>query len=143
MNTIIDNCLIILNDRFDDKIEIRREYLAENSFVKSQEAKLHQAFLNILINAEQSIKKKGLITIKTENENKFIKISILDTGCGIEQNKLSHIIEPFYTTKEPGKGIGLGLTIAYNNIKDNFGDLKFISKVSSGTTVIIKLPFLT
>jgi len=101
---------------------------------------LHQVFLNILSNAEQSIKEKGIITISTEINNKFAVISIEDNGEGISNDNLSKITDPFFTTKEPGKGAGLGLSIVYQIIEEQKGTIEFKSKIGKGTKVIIKLP---
>jgi len=101
---------------------------------------LHQVFINILVNACQAIENKGIITIRTENNNDFASIRITDTGCGISEENLPKITDPFFTTKEPGKGTGLGLSITYNIIQAHGGKINFQSEVGVGTSVLITLP---
>ncbi len=116
---------------------------------------LNQVFMNLLVNAAQSIEKRGTITISTSFENGsggtqasktnhgHIRIMIHDTGSGIPGEKLDRIFEPFYTTKEVGKGTGLGLSIAYDIISKHHGEIKVESKVGQGTTFNIILPLMT
>jgi len=80
INLILDNCLIILKNRLKNKIEIKKYYNNLSAIIKCNNGKLHQVFLNILSNAEQSINEKGIITISTEINNKFAVISIEDNG---------------------------------------------------------------
>jgi len=130
-----------------------------------------QVLMNLLVNAYDAIKQKGIITIKTdicskniegkynkniedqykkntenEGENKekgykreYIKITIKDTGCGIDKNDLPKIFEPFFTTKEE-EGTGLGLSIVYSIIKQNDGYIEVDSKIHVGTSFYIYLP---
>ena len=107
--------------------------------IMGNKGKLHQAFLNIISNAEQSIVSHGKISVVTEIKKRYIYIAITDSGCGISQEYLKKILDPFFTTKAPGKGTGLGLSITYNVIKEYGGDLKFQSQVDIGTTAIVKL----
>ncbi|RLD52141.1 MAG: hypothetical protein DRI94_04040 [Bacteroidetes bacterium] len=140
INLILDNCLIILKNKLKNKIEIRKYYNNSSDIIKCNKGKLHQVFLNILSNAEQSVKEKGIITISTEINNKFAVISIEDNGEGISKENLSKITDPFFTTKEPGKGTGLGLSIVHQIIEEQKGTIEFKSKIGKGTKVIIKLP---
>ncbi|MBI9063591.1 MAG: hypothetical protein JEZ14_16540 [Marinilabiliaceae bacterium] len=75
--------------------------------------------------------------MKTD-KNAIIKIT--DSGCGINKGHLPKVTDPFFTTKDPGKGTGLGLTITYRIIKDHNGQFKIGSKQNIGTTVTIILP---
>jgi signal transduction histidine kinase len=142
LHKIINNCLAILNNKLKDKVIVNKKYSKRDVVVIGNEGRLHQAFLNILINAEQAIETKGEISIKTEliaSENK-VKVVISDNGCGIKQEILPRINEPFFTTKEPGKGTGLGLSIVYNIIKEHKGSINYLSEEGKGTSVIISLP---
>ena len=105
---------------------------------------LEQVFINIIINSEQSLEKNGQIEIKSEirnyNERKFVFITFQDNGRGISKDNLSKIFDPFFSTKEPGQGSGLGLSISYGIIKSHGGEIEINSKPGEGTTVIVKLP---
>ncbi|MCP4744602.1 MAG: response regulator [Desulfobacteraceae bacterium] len=101
---------------------------------------LNQVFMNILINAAQSIEKNGNIDINTRSQKGFVEISISDTGCGIPEENINRIFDPFFTTKDVGKGTGLGMNIAFNIIKKHKGTIDVSSTVGKGTTFLIRLP---
>ncbi len=142
IHNIIDNCLNILSNQIRDVIGIEKNYTTKNFFFKCNEGKMHQAFLNIITNAVQSIEGKGYIKIRTKAKNKQLQIQITDNGCGISEENLLKIFDPFFTTKDPGKGTGLGLSITYNIIKEHNGNIEINSELYSGTTVIINLPLI-
>jgi signal transduction histidine kinase len=137
---IIDNCLFILNYQLKGRIEVKKHYCDKKLSIIGNKGKLHQAFMNILINAEQSIEKEGRIEISTTISNNYLIVSIIDNGCGIAIENLNKLVEPFFTTKDPGKGKGLGLAITYDIIKEHNGYLEFISQLGKGTETRVKLP---
>ncbi|MDD2196017.1 MAG: ATP-binding protein [Bacteroidales bacterium] len=140
IHKIIDNCLLMLDNKIVKCIQVDKEYTTKPAIVFCKEGKMHQAFLNILTNAVQSINGDGTITIVTSMENKFIIVVVTDTGCGISQENVSKVTDPFFTTKEPGKGAGLGLSITQNIIEEHNGSISFNSVLGVGTTVAIRLP---
>lgn len=102
---------------------------------------LLQVFINILINAvDASEGYSNEIGVKTDYKNHLISIEISDQGCGIAADKLNKVFEPFYTSKEVGKGTGLGLTVSYGIVKNLKGDIKVESEVGKGSKFIITLP---
>lgn len=101
---------------------------------------LSQVFINLLLNAAQSIEEKGKIKIKTWEKDRSIWIAISDTGCGIPKGDQNKIFEPFFTTKEVGKGTGLGLNISYEIIQRHKGEISFKSEKKKGTTFTIRIP---
>lgn len=108
---------------------------------------INQVVLNMIINAVDAIKEanpgpgKGKITIKTGSNDKFIEISISDTGAGIPQEIIDKIFDPFFTTKEVGKGTGQGLTLAHDIVVNkHYGSIEVESEVGKGTTFTILLP---
>lgn len=78
----------------------------------------------------------------TEIDNQHATISIQDNGCGIERDILPRITEPFFTTKSPQLGKGLGLSIAYKIINEHKGSIKFFSEINKGTIVVVSLPLV-
>lgn len=138
---IIDNCLVMLQNRIKYKAEVKKDYSTDDYELYGNEGELHQVFLNIIGNAEQSIEVKGEISILTKvvDDNTFL-VKISDTGSGINDEDISKITDPFYTTKDPGKGTGLGLSITYSIIKHHKGTLNFHSELGKGTSAIITLP---
>jgi signal transduction histidine kinase len=83
----------------------------------------------------------GVIKINTNNlQDKYAQIQVTDTGEGIPPNHLKNIFMPFFSTKN--EGIGLGLSICHNIIKNHNGSIELTSQVNKGSTFIIKLPFV-
>jgi PAS domain S-box-containing protein len=143
IHDIIDHCLVMLHSQLKNKVEIQKYYTVFPCPVFGSEGKLHQAILNVIANAGQSIESNGVISISTNIINHDLIISISDTGCGISKENLEKIFDPFFTTKEPGKGIGLGLSITYKIIQEHNGTLEYESELGKGTKVILKLPINT
>ena len=137
---IIDNCLMMLKNKLEDRIEIVTNYTSDQLQCTGNVGKLHQVFLNILANAIQAIEGKGRITIHSKKNKDTVQIEISDTGCGISDDNLSKILDPFFTTKDPGQGTGLGLSISYTIINEHNGTLDFHSEKNRGTNAIITLP---
>jgi signal transduction histidine kinase len=140
LHVIINDCLIILNNQIKDRVQILKHYTDEKYTLMANVGKMHQAFLNILINASQAIADKGIINIFSSISKDKIKVEIIDNGSGISGPNLKRIFDPFYTTKEPGKGTGLGLSITYNIIKEHNGEIIVESVEGKGTKVSIFLP---
>jgi PAS domain S-box-containing protein len=143
INGIIDHCLVILESISKDKVEITRNYTRETYNLQGNSGKLHQAFLNVLTNAIQSISEMGSIIITTQLQKKRFVVTIQDNGCGISEDELPKIMDPFFTTKPPGQGTGLGLSITQTIIREHNGCIGFDSQVGRGTKVVISLPVLS
>ena len=83
-------------------------------------AQMQQVFLNLIVNAEQAMKKahgRGILTIITEKKGNVISIAFQDDGPGITKENMGRLFEPFFTTKDPGEGTGLGLAVVHGIIK--------------------------
>ncbi|MCK4851475.1 MAG: GAF domain-containing protein, partial [Candidatus Omnitrophica bacterium] len=139
IHSSLDSTLNIVWNELKYKAEIVKDY-GDLPMVKCLPMKLNQVFMNILINAAQSIKENGAITIRTYAERKMVIIKISDTGEGIEEKTMNKIFDPFFTTKEPGKGTGLGLSVSYNIIKEHNGEIDVKSTIGKGTTFTISIP---
>jgi PAS domain S-box-containing protein len=140
IHSIVDNCLAILNSQLKYKIEIHKQYTNKPFNLRGNVGEMHQTILNLITNALQSIKEKGTITISTYPEKDNIILEIADNGCGISEENISKIIDPFFTTKKQGEGTGLGLSIAYTIIKEHGGKIDFKSEINKGTSAIVTLP---
>ncbi len=109
--------------------------------IKGDPSLLRQLCMNLLINAHQSITGKGLVELTTSvAEGNMISINIRDNGCGIPREHLDRIWDPFFTTKDVGKGVGLGLALTYNIVKRHGGEIQVTSTVDEGTTFTVLLP---
>ncbi|MGB3464814.1 MAG: ATP-binding protein [Cyclobacteriaceae bacterium] len=105
-------------------------------------AELNQVFINLLKNAVDAMAqtKYPKIHIALNQEDQVAKICISDNGCGMEKSTLKDIFQPFYTTKAPGKGTGLGLYISYGIIRKYDGKIEVASEPGKGTKFSISLP---
>ena len=110
---------------------------------------IHQVLLNVILNSSAAIEKarhesrstgRGLITINTDSDGKWVYCRIADSGPGIEPSSLPRVFEPFFTTKEPGEGTGLGMYVSYNIMKDHGGDISAENRLGSGAVVTLKFP---
>lgn len=141
----LDSTLVILRNKYINKIEIIKEY-GKIPMVECYPGKINQVFLNILVNAIQAIKEEGQIFIKTrqikKKDQKYVLISIKDTGTGMTDDVKRKIFEPFYTTKETGEGTGLGLSISLSIIENHHGRIEVESKFGQGSTFLIYLPLI-
>jgi signal transduction histidine kinase len=99
---------------------------------------LYRAFLNILINAMESMEDGGGIFIRVEKERTLYRIEFEDTGCGISEENTNKLLEPFFTTKQ--KGSGLGLSIVKKIIEAHGGMIDIQSREGEGTKITVRLP---
>jgi two-component system sensor histidine kinase AtoS len=132
--------LIYYNNLPMSKIEIKKNFEKQMPNIKGDLHQLQEVFLNLLINACQSMPNGGVIEITTTNfQNLYAQIQISDTGMGMPASHLKDIFMPFFSTKHDGTG--LGLSICHNIIKNHNGSIELKSQVNQGTTFTIKLPF--
>ena len=106
---------------------------------------LKSVWLNLIVNARDAVnhlpqKRKISLTTQLGTESEHIQIIIQDNGKGMSEAELVHIFEPFYTTKDPGQGTGLGLATSHRIIEQHGGDINVVSTPNEGTTFIIRLP---
>lgn len=115
---------------------------------------IHQAMLNLCVNAKDAMQGSGVITIRTltsagsalrsrfpsATADRYVCIAISDTGTGIDENVRSRIFEPFFTTKEPGKGTGLGLAVVYGILHNHHGFIDLASPQNSGAIFSLYFP---
>lgn len=139
---VINTCVLMLDNLTENRINVVKDFTGKQCIINGIEDNLHQIILSVLLNAIQSIDETGIITIRTDVRDSKVIIQIADTGCGISKENLSRIMDPFFTTKDPGKGIGLGLSITYSMLKEHNGTIEFRSSPGDGTEVTIMLPLL-
>ena len=144
LNEVVERAIRLVSSDVPADITIKKEIPAELA-VKVDIQKLTEALLNLLFNAIQAIPEPpGTISITAgmNSENKNAVIAIEDTGTGIDENSIQKIFDPFYTTKNVGKGtgLGLGLAVVYGIINKLTGTIRVESKLGQGTKFIITLP---
>jgi len=142
INEIIELALPLALYNNLPSVEVKIEKIFEKNIPKisGDLDQLQEVFLNIIINAYQSMPEGGVIKITTSNfQNRYALIQITDTGMGIPETNLKNIFMPFFSTK--GQGTGLGLSICHNIIKNHNGSIELESRINQGTTFTVKLPF--
>ena len=122
----------------DHNFKIIKEISEGLPEIMADSAMLHQAFLNIFINAFQSLKNNGCLTIRIKYDSSYIVINFIDNGEGIPEQVLKKIWTPFFTTKETGTGLGLG--IVKNMIEAHNGTIAITNTEKKGANVEIRLP---
>lgn len=103
-------------------------------------AQINQVFMNLLVNAAQSIATKGTLTLRTGKQGDEVWIEVADSGGGIAPENLTRIFEPFFTTKAVGQGTGLGLSVSYSIVQKHQGRIEVTSELGKGTTFRVWLP---
>jgi len=140
VNAGLDKTLTIARNIVKHKAEVRKFY-GDLPTIECSPSKINQVFLNLITNAAQAIEETGEIVISTKLEgDDRIVVSIADTGCGIPEENLAKIRDPFFTTKEVGTGTGLGLSIVDEIVRSHGGELLVESKVGVGSTFSVVLP---
>ncbi len=120
-------------------IKIVKEYRDTNP-IKGVPSQVQQVFVNLLLNSLDATSAGGQITLGTTSENGVSIAYVKDTGVGISEDVLSRVIEPFFTTKDVGKGTGLGLFISHKIISAHNGEISIHSKIGEGCQVTVKFP---
>jgi len=155
LNNLIEKLKKSLSRLIGEDIELK--FLPTNELwdVKVDPSQIDQIIFNLAANARDAMPEGGKLILKTANVNvsqpphnqngsatpgDYVTLTVIDTGTGIDAETLSHIFEPFYTTKDPGKGTGLGLATVYGIVKQNKGFVNVFSKLGEGTTFKIYLP---
>jgi len=110
--------------------------------IEGDSDKLQQVFVNMIINAIQAMPDGGELTIATlfAKDDNFVEIEISDTGCGILEENIKKLFDPFFSTKETGEGTGLGLSVSLGIVERHGGAIDVRSKIGDGSTFTIKLP---
>jgi PAS domain S-box-containing protein len=155
LNREVEQVKTLLERTIPKMIEIEL-YLSESpAVVCADPIQVEQAIMNLAVNAKDAMPEGGKIVIETEKvkldeqfckthlgarPGEYVLLSISDTGHGMDREILEHVFEPFYTTKDVGKGTGLGLAMVYGIVKNHEGYILCYSEISTGTTFKIYLP---
>ena len=148
IHELIDTALVLLRNRYEKKIHISKDY-SELPLLSIQPGRLVQVFNNVIANAIDALTATDhidspQISITTSHENHdgmdYAIVRFKDNGPGILEDHMGKILDPFFTTKEIGKGVGLGLSISYGIVQDHNGRLSVKSDETTGTVIAIYLP---
>jgi signal transduction histidine kinase len=146
MKTCLENALAFTQSRLIQKnVQVTRDVSVDIPPVRVDQIQMEQVFINLILNAEQSMADGGRLKITTIVEDfegkKAAAVTFEDTGEGILPENIPRVFDPFFSTKEPGEGAGLGLSVSYGIVKGHGGDIEVRSKVGQGTTVVVRLPY--
>jgi PAS domain S-box-containing protein len=156
ISSIVKEVLKMLRSSLPATIKIRRKIEADSSLVLADPTQLHQVLVNLCTNASHAMGEAGgllevsLIDVNFESETKvgdeslprgpYVKLSVSDTGCGMEKEVMERIFEPFFTTKKVNEGTGLGLSVVHGIVKSHNGAIAVDSTPGKGSTFDIFFP---
>lgn len=144
LNRVIDDTIQLLDAQLrNTRIEVLRRYDEQLPSAPGNAPKLQQVFMNLILNARDAMPEGGSLEIATDTREESIQISFRDNGVGISAENMARIYDPFFTTKQIGKGTGLGLAVSYGIIQDHGGHITVESKPGEGTIFMITLPLIT
>ncbi|MCA1557110.1 MAG: response regulator [Acidobacteria bacterium] len=139
----LESTLRLLSRHYNSgQITLRTDY-SKLPLVGCFAGQLNQVWLNLLVNAAQSLKDGGEVCVTTWHKGEMVYVSISDSGGGIEPKYLKRIFDPFFTTKPVGEGTGLGLSVTYSIIERHGGTIEVESTVGRGTSFVIAIPVNT
>ena len=154
--SIIKEVLNMLRSSLPATIKIRRKIQADSSMVLADPTQVHQVLVNLCTNAAHAMRETGgllevsLTDVNLDSETEigddylqkgpYIKLTVSDTGCGMDKDVLARIFEPFFTTKNVNEGSGLGLSVVHGIVKSHDGAISVDSTPGKGTTFDIFLP---
>lgn len=146
LNRVVSDLNDLLSRTLGSFIEIALDLDPDLANARIDTVQLEMALINILANARDAMPEGGRVTIRTANrsgpEGEQVELSVSDTGEGMPPEVLSRITEPFFTTKEVGKGTGLGLAQVYGFVKQSDGGFEVESTPGQGTTVHLYFPMV-
>lgn len=155
LNETVSGMLNMLQRLIGENISLAWHPAANLWPVKFDRSQMDQILANLCVNARDAISGNGKITIHTENRTvnegdnaltpelfpgDYVRLSICDDGCGMDEKTLAHVFEPFFTTKNVGAGTGLGLAMVLGAVKQNSGFIYIVSEPDQGAAVNIYLP---
>jgi len=142
LKMVIEDSLLLLRPQMELKgIQIKEDLEAQASDVLIGDGQLKQVLLNLCINAMHAMGTGGVLSVSArQNAEGTVAIEVADTGCGMDEETLRKVWQPFYTTKDPTTGSGLGLLISKGIVEKMGGSIGIESKKGSGTRVTITIP---
>ncbi len=143
---VIEEVLSFMKYQIDaERVQIKKAFAPDLPKIKAGRGQLQQLFLNLFFNAIEAMSGEGTVYIGVDKAEPFegreyVRIMIQDDGCGIPEEELARVFDPFYSTKVDKKSAGLGLAVSKSIVEMHLGTIEVESRLDKGTTVIIKLP---
>jgi PAS domain S-box-containing protein len=141
INDLLRKTLLLMNKYLQNSDVRVVTDLGEIGPCPANQNALRQIFLNLITNAVQAMPHGGELSVRTSlADDQRVRLEFSDTGIGIPPDQLSDIFNPFFTTKSPGQGTGLGLSVVHSVVRRHHGDIHVRSTPNVGTTFVIELP---
>jgi signal transduction histidine kinase len=140
INAIVEEAVRFFSAEIEARdIVVETELRSDLPLLQLDRDQMKQAFYNVIKNSFEAMKRRGILRIRTDMDESHVRVSFIDTGGGMSAETLSHVFEPYYTTKE--RGTGLGLLIVRRIVREHGGELAIESTEGKGLTLSIRLPF--
>ena len=140
INIIVEEAVRFFSAEIEARdIVVETELRSDLPLLQLDRGQIKQAFYNVIKNSFEAMKRRGILRIRTDMDESHVRVSFIDTGGGMSAETLSHVFEPYYTTKE--RGTGLGLLIVRRIVREHGGELAIESTEGKGLTLTIRLPF--
>ena len=140
LNQIVGNVTRVLQPLLGDNIELVTRLESELGLVSANPHQIGQVIMNLVVNARDAMPQGGRLTIETANVSQVVMLAVSDTGCGMDNETRARLFEPYFTTKEPGRGTGVGLATVYDVVTQLGGQISVMSDAGAGSTFKIYLP---
>ena len=152
LNSLISQTAVLLPPLLGPDIKLILSLAPDLGKVKADPGQMEQVIMNLVVNARDAMPYGGVLKIETTNEwgdktnqklsSKRVLLTVKDNGCGMDEKTRSRIFEPFFSTKETGKGTGLGMSMVYGTVEQSGGSIQVNSELGRGTSVAISLPLV-
>jgi PAS domain S-box-containing protein len=141
LNAVLREEAVLLERTLLSKVRLELDLEAGLHPIRGDASTLTHAFMNLCVNAVDAMPEQGTLTLRTRNlDSCWVEVVVEDTGTGMSQEVLARALDPFFTTKEVGKGTGLGLAMVYTTMKAHQGQLELHSEPGRGTQVRLRFP---
>ncbi|MFH2049280.1 MAG: cache domain-containing protein [bacterium] len=141
INTIVTEVLALVErQEMFHNIKVIKKLLPDLPTILLDKNQIQQVLMNIILNAAEAMDGQGKLTVETSSDEEYARIKFTDTGCGISEENMKKLFQPFFSTKETGHGTGLGLSISYGIIRKHNGKINVSSEIGEGSTFTIVLP---
>ncbi len=142
LNGVVADTEKLLRRIIGEDVQLRTELAADLGSVQVDVGQMQQVVINLAINARDAMPRGGVLTLATYNldGDRQVALAVSDTGVGMTREVMRHLYEPFFTTKGPRRGSGLGLSTAYGIVQQSGGTISCTSEPGRGTTFVIALP---
>jgi two-component system, cell cycle sensor histidine kinase and response regulator CckA len=143
LNQLVGNVTRVLQPLLGEAIELVTRLSPSLARVSANPHRIGQVIMNLVVNARDAMPNGGRLTIETSNVGQTVMLAVGDTGCGMNDETRARLFEPYFTTKEPGRGSGLGLATVYDVVTQSGGQISVASDTGAGSTFKIYLPRVT